>query len=87
MQAWKFEQKVFEREGVRIVVRAPSETKVGKFGYAKCARGNTSISSWLETRIYPLTGDHEVMVVNGRGEIYPHGSTYMSTLRATYEKD
>ena len=87
MQAWKFEQRVFEKEGVRVVIRAPSDVSVKKFDYDRGAKGNTSVSSWLETRIYPLTRDYEVMVVNGHGEIYPHGSTHMSTLRATYEVD
>ena len=84
MQAWKFEQKVFEMERVRIVVRATSETPVKKFPYDRSAKGCTRLSDWLSTRIYPLTGDLEVMVVNGRGEIYPHGNTNMATLRDSY---
>jgi hypothetical protein len=87
MQAWKFEQQVFAKEQIRIVIRVPSETSVKKFNYDRAAKGNTTVNDWLQTRIYPLTGDHEVMVVNGRGETYPHGSTHMSTLRATYENE
>ena len=87
MQAWKFEQKVFEKERVRIVIRADSEARVTKFGYERGAKGSTKVSDWLETRIYPCVGEFEVTVVNGRGEIDPHGSTHMSTLRATYEDE
>ena len=83
MQVWKLEQKIFELEGVRIFVRAASDEKVGKFDYQRCTRGNMSIADWLETRVYPLTGDFEVVVVNGRGEM-PHGKTHMTTLRDSY---
>ena len=84
MQAWKLEQKVFEKEGVRIVIRAQSEAKVGKFEYQRCATGTTTLADWLSTRVYPLTGELEVVVVNGRGEIDPHGKTHMDTLRSSY---
>ena len=85
MQAWKFEQKVFAKEQVRIVIRAGSEAPVNRFGYDRAAKGTTTLHDWLNTRIYPLTGDLDIVVINGRGEIDPHGSTHMSTLRASYE--
>ena len=85
MQAWKFEQKVFELEGVRIFVRTGSESKMLKFDYLRAAADNTRLSDWLSTRIYPLTGEHEVVVVNGRGEIDPNGKTKMATLRNSYQ--
>jgi hypothetical protein len=84
MQVWKFEQKVFEKEGVRLVVRAPSEAAVAPFKYDRAAKGSTRINDWLETRIYPLTGDFEVFIVNGRGEIDHHGNTQMVTIRDSY---
>ena len=84
MQAWKFEQKVFEKEGVRILIRVGSEVAVQKFDYDRSAKGTTTLNDWLYTRIYPLTGKHEVVVVNGRGEIDPHGGTHMATLRDSY---
>ena len=84
MQALKFEQKVFEKEGVRIVIRADSEAKVEKFDYQRCATGSMTLADWLSKRIYPLTGKYEVVVVNGRGETDPHGKTHMETLRDSY---
>ena len=84
MQVWKFEQKVFEKEQVRIVVRAASEAAVKKFDYDRAAKGTTKINDWLETRIYPYTGEFEVVVVNGRGEIDHHGNTQIATLRSSY---
>ncbi len=83
MQAWKLEQKIFELEGVRIIVRAASDEKVGKYDYQRCATGSMSTADWLKTRVYPLTGDLEIVVVNGRGEL-PHGKTHMGTLRDSY---
>ncbi len=84
MQAWKFEQKIFELEGVRILIRTSSEAKIPKFEYLRAAADNTRLSDWLNTRIYPLTGELEVVVVNGRGEIDPNGKTKMATLRNSY---
>jgi len=84
MQAWKFEQKVFEKEGVRIIIRADSEAKVERFDYVRCATGSMTLTDWLNKRIYPLTGEYEVVVVNGRGETDPHGKTHLETLRDSY---
>ena len=84
MQVWKFEQKVFDKEQIRIVVRASSETNVKKYGYDRAAKGTTKINDWLETRIFPYTGDLEVIVVSGRGQIEHHGNTQIATLRNSY---
>jgi hypothetical protein len=84
MQVWKFEKKVYEIEGVRIIVRANTDATVEEFDFERCASGNTTLADWLARRIYPYTGDYEVTVVSGSGALDPHGKTHMSTLRDSY---
>jgi hypothetical protein len=83
MRPAELEQAVFDLEEVRIVVRAPRREELGNFDYDRKAAGNTSITDWLEQRIYPLTGDHSVVVVDGSGAL-PHGRTRMERLRNSY---
>jgi hypothetical protein len=79
----EIEQAVFDLEEIRIMIRAPANAKLGDYQYARKAAGNASVSEWLEQRIYPITGDHPVVVVDGRGQIV-HGRLHMENLRASY---
>lgn len=84
MNVWEYEKSVYEREEVRIVIRAPWKTQVGDYMYERAASGGTSVSSWLDARIHPVLGGLEVVVLDGTGSV-PHGRTKMSTLRDSYE--
>lgn len=83
-----FEQEVFDKEEIRIVVRGSYRANVGDYEYERRAADNTSIASWLDTRIKPLlqVGDihYEVVVVDGSGRI-PHGKSKLSTVRGSYQ--
>jgi hypothetical protein len=81
----EFETKVLELEEIIIRVRAPSGTKVEDYDYERKAAGNQSTSDWLDCRIKPLIGDHEVDVLDGNCAT-PHGRTKLETLRASYER-
>ncbi|MCX7676070.1 MAG: hypothetical protein N2Z59_01680 [Alteraurantiacibacter sp.] len=81
----EFEAKVLELEEIVIRVRAPSGTKIEDYDYERKAAGNQSTSDWLEGRIKPLLGGHEVDVLAG-DYATPHGRTKLETLRASYEK-
>jgi len=83
--AWEIEHRVYEKEEVRIVIRASSDTDLDSYNYQRAAPGTMSISEWLRSRVYGLTDDLEVVVIDGNGAI-PHGRTRMSTLRASYER-
>jgi hypothetical protein len=85
MTAFEIEQAVYALEEVRIVIRASWRTALGDYNYLRAAAGSTSISEWLQQRIYPLTGNSEVVVIDGSGAI-PHGRTKMTNLRASYER-
>lgn len=85
MNIWELEQAIYEREEVRIVVRGPIRTQVDDYQYQRAASGTSSVTEWLNQRVYPLTGTHEIVVIDGNGAI-PHGRTRMATLRASYER-
>ena len=84
MNVAEFEQKIFEVEEVRLVVRAPAGTQIGDYDFQRCAASGTSVTEWLKQRVWPRVNGLEVVVVDGSGA-YPHGRTRMSTLRDTYE--
>jgi hypothetical protein len=81
----EIEHAVFELEEVRIVIRAPVREGLSDFDYDRKAAGNTSITDWLDQRIKPLIGQHQVVVVDGTGAL-PHGRTKMDRLRDSYSR-
>lgn len=83
MNVIEFEQKVFELEGVKITIRAPSNAQVGDYDYKKSYSQNNSIREWLETRVFDKVGDYEVVVTNGAG-VSPNRKTHMATLKGSY---
>ena len=85
MNAWELEHRIYEMEEVRIVIRTPSSNPLQGYTYQRAAPGTMSVSEWLRNRVYGLTGNLEVVVVDGNGAV-PHGRTRMSTLRASYER-
>lgn len=84
MKATEIENMVFELEEVRIVIRATWNQELGDFKYDRKAANTTSVSEWLDQRIRPLLNGHDVVVINGSGEL-PHGRTRMDRLRQSYE--
>lgn len=83
MRAVEIEEAVFALEEVRIVIRCNPRADLGDYQYTRRAAGNSSVTEWLEQRIVPIVDGHQVVVINGQGEI-PHGRTRMERLRSTY---
>ncbi len=81
----EFEAKVLEKEEIVIRIRAPAGKKVSDYVYERKAAGSQSITDWLDGRIRPLIGSHEVAVVDG-AYTTPHGRTKLDRLRSSYEK-
>mgnify|MGYP003604850778 CR=1 FL=1 len=78
-----FEQKVFELEEMRVVVRGNPNNLVEDYDYDRATNSRTSITKWLENRVKPCVGDHRVVVIAGEGTI-PNGLTHVSKLRKSY---
>ena len=83
MNAWEFEEAVWNLEGIRIVVRAPYGEQVSNYDYERADRGNRTLSIFIATRIKPCVGDHDVMAINGSGQVV-HGGTHLETIRRSY---
>jgi hypothetical protein len=78
-----FEEKVWEAEGIRIVVRAPVNTVVGDYDCQNAAQETWRVTQWLDSRVYPKLNGHEVTAIQGDGE-EPHGRVFLRTLRQSY---
>lgn len=80
------EALVFEKEDIRIVVRAPIRTTVKDFTFERRAADSTSVEDWLNSRIRPLIGDYEVVVVPGNAfNVHPRST--LSLIRNSYKVD
>lgn len=82
----ELEKQIFEKEGVTVVVRAPSNEQVDKYPYERKLADNKNISD-LRDRVNKAIGDKglEYSIVLGDGNSLPHGRTNMSTARDSYK--
>jgi hypothetical protein len=83
MNALEFEQAVFSLDQIRIVIRAKTGAELKPYKFVRKATDSASLSEWLDQRIMPLVGDHQVVVVDGSG-VSPHGRTKIEKIRASY---
>ena len=83
MTVIEFEEKVFEIEEVRIVIRARSNTQIKDYSYKKSYPQGNSISDWIKTRVTPNVSDYDVVVIDGTGA-NPHRGMLMKRLKKTY---
>ena len=81
----QFEELVWAKEGIRICVRAPRHLAVERYDRPYRARAKKTIHWFIENRIRPLVGDHDVFIVDGAGEVVP-GQTLIETVRASYRR-
>ena len=85
MKVWEFENAVWERDGIRIVIRARANDEVENYSYNNAAAWNKNITWLLDTRIRPFVGEREVVVIGGDGG-HPHGGNNIQTIRDSYPK-
>ncbi len=86
MNICEFEEAVWEKDGIRLVVRAQSWAKVENYDYANAADRRMSVTEYLRVRITPKIGNYEVAVVSGDGTLV-HGRTKLNKVRATFSSD
>ena len=80
-----FEEQVEATEGITIVVRAPSDTLVNPYIYDRMAAGNSTVSEWIERRLRPALGNHEVKIIDGEHESPRRSTKKLETLRNSYK--
>lgn len=82
--ASELEEQIFDKEGVRIVIRAGKDTRFAPYNYKRKASETMSKNSWYMSRVKPILGDCEGEVIDGTGDI-PHGRTQMKKIRDSYK--
>ena len=85
MTVQEFEDKVWEVEGIRIVIRANTKDSVTAYNYQNAAQETWRVTQWLKNRIRPKLRNKQVALVEGNGE-EPHGRTILRTLRKSYSR-
>ena len=78
---YSVEQKVFELEQIRIVIRKPKFSFIEDYNFNKACPGNTEIKNFVKTRLgLDLS---QVEVITGNGSI-PHPRMTMDSVRNSY---
>lgn len=84
MKASDIENKAWSMDGIRIIIRVKESKDLQDYTHKNAAQGSWSVTKYLESRIKPLIGSNEVVVLLGNGE-QPHGRTLLSSVRESYK--
>lgn len=79
----EIEDKIWEVEGIRVVIRGPENQAANVYDYQNAAQETWSITKLIDSRIQPCVPGVEIMVIQGNGE-EPHGRTLLKNVRGTY---
>ncbi len=80
----QFEEQVFIREGIRIVIITSDSCLFPEYDYQRRAPGNMTLSVWIENRIAPLIGKTATIVtIKGNGTKAVNQTT-LETVRKSY---
>jgi hypothetical protein len=85
MKVRAFEDAVWAKDGVRVVVRAPENATVGDYTNANAAAGTLGVTGYLRNRITPIIDPYTSTVILGDGTV-SHGGLKLKRVRATYER-
>ena len=80
----EFEDKVWAKEGVRIVIRASQSDMVDDYDYQRNCSSTSSITELGNRRIKPKLAGLDFFVVDGTGT-RPHGRTQLDKVRESYK--
>ncbi|MDJ0891669.1 MAG: hypothetical protein QNK18_10835 [Gammaproteobacteria bacterium] len=83
MKVGELEARIWELEGIRVLILAPSHEEVAGYRYCSPAGQTCRVAEWLETRVRPSVPNHMVMVLQGNGR-QPQGNVPLHRLRHTY---
>lgn len=80
----EFERKVWERERIRIVIRASQTDMVDDYEYMKCCSASFSVTDWVNKRVIEKLDGKDFYIVDGTGT-RPHGRTRLDNVRESYK--
>lgn len=84
MKISEIEEKAWSMDGIRLIIRGDESEEVYDYVQKSAAQSNWNVTKYLDSRIKPLIGDMDVVVVLGNGE-QPHGRTLLSSVRDSYK--
>lgn len=82
--ASELEDQIFDKEGIRVVIRAGKDTRFPPYNYERKASATMSKNNWYMSRLKPLIGEYEGEIIDGSGDT-PHGRTQMKKIRDSYK--
>lgn len=86
VSATDLERQIFEKEEIKVVIRAPKNQEFNEYAYDRKAATSTSITDWYNTRLKPILGDnYDADIIDGYGT-NPHGRTKIENVRNSYAK-
>lgn len=86
ISATDLERQIFEKEEIKVVIRASKDTKFDEYDFERKSSVNTSITDWYNTRLKPILGDeYDADIIDGYGT-NPHGRTKIENVRNSYAK-
>lgn len=81
--ASELEDQIFDKEGIRVVIRCGKDEKFDSYDYKNKASATMSKNNWYMSRVKPILGEYEGEVVDGNGENV-HGRTQVKNIRDSY---
>ena len=75
--------RIWELDGVRIVIRGEGNDEAGDYDFANAAPRNWTFQKFIDTRLREGIGDRDVMAINGSGDIV-RGNTQLATIKESY---
>lgn len=85
ISATDLERQIFEKEEIKVVIRAPKNQEFEEYGFERKSAVTTSITDWYNTRLKPILGNFDADIIDGYGT-NPHGRTKIETVRNSYAK-
>ena len=86
ISATDLERQIFEKEEIKVVIRAKKNTEFDEYNFDRKASVNTSITDWYNTRLKPILGEnYDADIIDGFGN-NPHGRTKIENVRNSYAK-
>ena len=84
ISATDLERQIFEKEEIRVVIRARKNEEFEEYVYDRKAATNTSMTDLYNNRLKPILGDkYDADIIDGYGNNL-HGRTKFEKVRNSY---
>lgn len=86
MKVRDFEESIWQKNRIRVVIRAPRDAEVGGYDYVNAASGTKNIRWFREHHIEPYIRDYgyEYAIIAGWAFADTDGGNLVQTVRESY---